>query len=171
MHITYRLQFRAITLLFLFVTCFPSLVVLQLLPPDASTQPYLIAFASLCMLMSALLASSLAINRVRTRGNQLTIRSGFFTAQLPLAHVTYVQQLSWAEWLCSQSQPMKRQQGMDFLDCQTGWFIQADGRRAFLLVFADDPNITLLHGREFDLVLSGLHPQPAPATKAHAANA
>lgn len=164
MHITYRLQLRAIALLFLFVTCFPCLVLLQLLPTDSNYQPYLLAFALLCTVMSALLASSLALNTVREHGDHLTIRSGFFHTQFPLNHIERVQQMSWAEWLCSHSQPMKRQQGMEFLDCQTGWFEQADGRKAFLMVFADDPDITVVYGQEFDLILSGLHPLPHNAT-------
>jgi len=169
-HITYSIQLRAIALLFLFVTCFPVLLLLQLIPAESVNAQYFYAFVLLCTLVFFVLSFGLMLNKVRSRGQQLQVRSGFFSCSIALSDVQRVEHLSWAEWLCSQSQPMQRRRGMEFLDCQTGWFEQADGRMAFLMVFADDVDITVLHGAQFDLVLSGQH-QLAAQTRLRAQNA
>jgi hypothetical protein len=170
-HITYSIQLRAIALLFLFVTCFPVLLLLQLIPAESVNVQYFYAFVLLCSLVFLLLSFGLMLNKVRSRGQQLQVRSGFFNCNIPMSDVQRVEHLSWAEWLCSQSQPMQRRRGMEFLDCQTGWFEQADGRMAFLMVFADDVDITVLHGAQFDLVLSGHHQLTRVPARLHTQNA
>lgn len=171
MQITYSIQFRAIALLFLFVTCFPVLLVLQLLPAESLDPQYFYGFVALCSLLFLLLAFGLALNKVRARQQAVQVRSGFFSCCLPLSDIQRVEHQSWAEWLCSQSQPMQRRRGMEFLDCQTGWFEQADGRLAFLMVFADDVEITVIHGTQFDLVLSGHHQLDLAPARLHTQNA
>lgn len=171
MQITYGIQFRAIALLFLFVTCFPVLLVLQLLPAESLNPQYFYGFVALCSLLFLLLAFGLTLNKVRARQQALLVRSGFFSCRLPLSDIQRVDHQSWAEWLCNQSQPMQRRRGMEFLDCQTGWFEQADGRMAFLMVFADDVDMTVLHGAQFDLVLSGHHQLASAPTRLQAQNA
>lgn len=171
MQITYSIQFRAIALLFLFVTCFPALLLLQLIPAESVNAHYFYAFVLLCVLVFLLLSFGLMLNKIRTRDQQLQVRSGFFSCRIPLSDVQRVEHLSWAEWLCNQSQPMQRRRGMEFLDCQTGWFEQADGRMAFLMVFADDVDITVLHGAQFDVVLSGHHQLACAPTRLQAQNA
>lgn len=171
MQITYSVQLRPIALLFLFTACFPILLFVQLLPAVAVNAVYFYAVVTLCSLVFLALAFGLTVNTVRVRQQQLHVRSGFFTCRMPLSSIQRIEHISWAEWLCSHSQPMQRRRGIEFLDCQTGWFDQADGRAAFLLVFTDDMEMTVLHGEQFDVVLSGRHELALPLSKFRMQNA
>lgn len=156
MQITFPIQFRFLLLISIAAACTLAGLV-WLYPSSAELLPLLwLGIAATC-LIAGVLGCPLVWNKVRKQHQTLHFRSGFRTAELPLADIRRLEHLTWAEWHCGFNQPLKPIHAFDFLDSKLGWFIQTNGRMVFAMIFADAEAVTVLHGFGFDVMLSGVH--------------